>query len=896
MGTILCSAPLQAATYEVLQEFRVPGAQPMSALVQAGDGDFYGTTVAGGASGRGTVFRLTAGGGQIQLVSFAGNSGAFRGGAPVAGLTPGPDGALYGTTTEGGSSGFGTIFRIGSGGAFSTLVDFTGSSGLARGSVPSQLASHPDGNLYGTTQGGGTGGLGTVFRVTTAGGLTTLVDFTGTGGVAAGAAPRGPLAVQGSTLFGVSGSGGAGDFGTIFKITTSGAFTLMASFTGTAGTTQGAVPGGGLHLHSDGKLYGTTRSGGTSDQGTFFKITTAAAPVFTLLRSFADATGSLPGGTLARDGMGALYGTTSGGGVHGLGTCYKITSAGVHTVLGSFTGSSGTLPGAAPEDGLVLGNDGLLYGTASAGGTGNRGAVFQLTTAGEFTALTDFGDASGWHPGGAPVADGSGGYLFPLVSGGSGGAGLLVSLATGGSISPAAVLGNAAGDNPVGSLLKVGSDFYGVTERGGASGRGAAFRYRPATGPVKVSDFTSLSGGLSEGPFIAGTDGALYGVSREGGTGNRGTIYKLTTAGVRTRLVSFTGTTGAAKGQRPRGPLALGPDGNFYGVTERGGTADAGTLFRMNASGTLTVLAEFAANGPRLPLGGLITGGDGKLYGTTSAGGSADAGTFFQINPGSGTWVSLAEFTGSSGPAAGSRPVGPLAGGEAGVFYGLTAAGGAANHGGCFRYDAAAGLQTLVEFTGSGGSAPGVGLADLGAGNFAVGGVVAAGPDLLYGVTPAGGAGGGGVAFRLTLGTPPSPFSQWRQTFAGDAAAPLLADPDADGLPLLMEYALGLLPTVNDTASMPAAALYSYASDDVRLRLILTRDPARSDVTLTVQAASYPEGPWEPLATSVMGAPFSGAGYVSGDAATPGLKTIEIRDTVTSANAPRRFLRVKATL
>ena len=772
MGTFLCPDPLRAVTYEVLQEFRVPGAQPLSALVQAGDGDFYGTTVAGGESGHGTVFRLTAAGVQTHVVSFTGNAGAAPGGAPVAGLTPGPDGALYGTTTEGGTHGFGTIFRIGSAGAFTTLVDFTGSSGLARGSVPSQLAIHPDGNLYGTTQGGGTGGFGTVFRVTTAGGLTTLVDFTGTDGGVAGAAPRGPLAVQGSTLFGVTESGGAGDFGTIFKVTTSGAFSLMASLTGAAGTNPGAAPRGGLHLHSDGHLYGTTRYGGASDQGTFFRITTETIPILTLLRSFADATGSLPGGALAQDGAGALYGTTSGGGVYGLGTCYKITATGVHTLLGSFTGNAGPMPGAAPEEGLVLGSDGQLYGAASAGGTGNRGTLFRLTTAGGFTALTDFGDASGWHPGGAPVADGMGGYLFPLVSGGSKGMGLLTTLTPGGSNHPAAVLGNASGDNPAGSLLKVGNDFYGLTERGGASGRGTAFRYQAATGPVTISDFTSLSGSLSEGPFITGTDGALYGISREGGTSNRGTIYKLTTAGVRTRLVSFTGTTGAAKGQRPRGPLALGPDGNFYGVTERGGAADAGTLFRMKASGTLTVLAEFTAGGPRLPLGGLITGGDGKLYGTTSAGGAADAGTLFQVNPATGTWMLLGEFTGSSGLAAGSRPVGTLASNGAGVVYGLTTAGGAANYGGCFCYDAASGLRTLVEFTGKTGGAPGAGLADLGAGNFAVGGVVAAGPNLLYGVAPAGGPGGGGVAFRLTLGSAQSPFSQWRQSFAGDAAAP----------------------------------------------------------------------------------------------------------------------------
>ncbi len=244
----------------------------------------------------------------------------------------------------------------------------------------------------------------------------------------------------------------------------------------------------------------------------------------------------------------------------------------------------------------------------------------------------------------------------------------------------------------------------------------------------------------------------------------------------------------------------------------------------------------------------------------------------------------LGEFTSSSGLAAGSRPVGTLASAGAGVVYGLTTVGGADNCDGCFCYDRASGLRTLVEFTGKTGAAPGAGLADLGGGNFAVGGVVAAGPNLLYGEAPAGGPGGGGVAFRLTLDSAQSPFSQWRQTFAGDAAAPMLADPDADGVPLLMEYALGLLPTVHDAATMPAAGLYPDPSGEVRLRLILTRDPARSDVTITVQAASDPAGPWDPLASSVMGAPFSGTGYPSGDAATPGLKTSEIRDTATSSS------------
>jgi len=172
------------------------------------------------------------------------------------------------------------------------------------------------------------------------------------------------------------------------------------------------------------------------------------------------------------------------------------------------------------------------------------------------------------------------------------------------------------------------------------------------------------------------------------------------------------------------------------------------------------------------------------------------------------------------------------------------------------------------------------------------GGLVA-GPDgHLYGVTAGGGSGGGGTAFRLRLASPATPFDSWKSVELGDLTLPDGADPDGDGLPILLEYALSLQPRRADTVVLPAAAVHQDA-DGARLHMVLTRDPGRSDISLLVQAADDLRGPWSTVAASVAGAPFSGAGYVGGDAATPGLKTVEIRDIESMSSASRRFMRLK---
>jgi uncharacterized repeat protein (TIGR03803 family) len=867
--TALLTAPAAGAEFELLASFQRGAAQPMAALTETG-GFFYSTAVSGGAHGGGAVLRMDAAGAVTLLASLR---PAEHGAGPVAAPAAAADGTLYGTATAGGAGGFGTVYKVTPEGALSAVVSFTGSSGAARGSVPQGLVRHTDGNFYGLTAAGGTGGQGTVFRLTPEGVLTTLADFTGVAGAMPGAQPQGTPVFSGNTLYGVTKGGGASGMGTVFSVTAAGAFTSMAAFTGAAGARPGAEPAGGLLL-AGGAFYGTTEFGGANDFGTAFRITAAGG--FTSLRSFADATGSQPAGSLTAGGDGALYGATAAGGTSGAGTLYRLTTTGAHTVLTNLSPATG----ATPRGGLITGADGSLYGAASAGGAGNGGAFFKVTTTGVFTPLAAVTPAAGWLPSGPPVEDTPGVFLFPMAAGGAHGGGVLSQLTSGGTVTTAASAGGTTGDVPAGTLLKNGAHWYGVALRGGTADRGTAFRYSAASGLTLLASYANGTGSVPDGGLITGGDGALYGTAMEGGTALQGTLYKVTTAGARTRLVSFTGTGGAAKGSRPRGRLVFAANNNYYGLCEMGGAANAGTLFRMSAAGTVTILAEFSATGPRHPLGGLVSAADGSLYGTVSAGGAHGAGALLRVLPSANTWSTVADFAPGT---TGSTPAGALLATADGAICGLTTAGGSSGAGTVWRYTAAAGLETLAAFTGENGPAPGTGSA-LHDAVLHTGGLCAGSDGTLYGVTAGGGPGGGGTAFRIL-----TPLQRWKRTLLGDTTAPDDGDPDADGLVNLMEYALGTHPL--EPGPSP---LVPVLQPEGLLAITVPRDPVRSDIIITIEATSDPAGPWTTIATSTRGTPFTGPGYLSGDSTSPGLKSVLIRDPGSSAT--RRFLRLVCRL
>jgi uncharacterized repeat protein (TIGR03803 family) len=371
--------------------------------------------------------------------------------------------------------------------AFSVLYSF---KGLNDGRDPhAGPLVKVKGKLYGTTEygGGSCHGRcfgGTVFSITTSGTESVLHSFETASGD--GKNPRAGIIDGTGTLYGttVHGGGASCYCGTVFKLTLSGAETVLYSFTGKP---DGFGPDAGL-LDVDGTLYGTTINGGANGDGTVFAI--APSGTETVLHSFA----GKPDGAHPYAGLvnvnGTLYGTTTSGGANcgstgGCGTVFTITPSGAETVLYSFNGGPGD--GRYPTQADLLDVDGTLYGTTKHGGPNNGGTVFSLTTSGSETVLHSFG-------------------------------------------------GTEDGVFPYGGLLDVNGTLYGTTSNGGT---GSCLRYGDVPGCGTVFK-TTTSGtetvlhnfdGLKEGRFpysgLIDVSGMLYGTTTAGGAKNAGTVYSI---------------------------------------------------------------------------------------------------------------------------------------------------------------------------------------------------------------------------------------------------------------------------------------------------------------------------------------------------------------------------------
>ncbi|MGA3008462.1 MAG: choice-of-anchor tandem repeat GloVer-containing protein, partial [Opitutaceae bacterium] len=269
------------------------GVGPDAALVQGSDGYFYGTTMVGGSSNDGTVFKTTPAGALTTLVSFTGPNGA----QPMAGLIEGTDGNFYGTTDGGGSSNDGTVFKTTPAGVLTTLVSFNGINGAQ---PMAALVEGTDGNFYGTTAGGGSNADGTVFQITSTGALTTLVSFNGTNG----SDPNGLVRGSDGNFYGTTQEGGSGGYGTLYKISPAGILTTLVSFDGVIGD----APLAALVQGTDGNFYGTTSGQDFGDYGTVFMMTPAGT--LTFLASFNGANGDDPSAALVQGSDGNFYGTT----------------------------------------------------------------------------------------------------------------------------------------------------------------------------------------------------------------------------------------------------------------------------------------------------------------------------------------------------------------------------------------------------------------------------------------------------------------------------------------------------------------------------------------------------------------------------------------------------------
>lgn len=634
---LLCAGlamPLSATAVIVQELYSFPAlASPTSVLVQDSAGALYGTTSSGGDYGVGTIYRATTNGLIQTLVSFNNTNGNF----PNNDLVFGEDGALYGTTLQGGSNSCGTIFRVTTNGFLTTLLSF---DFFPKGAFPEfGLVRGTDGYFYGTTSSGGPefNYGGTVFRLTTNGTLTTLASFSGFSALN-GSRPAALAIGKDSTLYGITMGGGINDSGTIFKVATNGALTTLAPFA----DTNGQKAFSSLAVGSNGTLYGviTGNNPWTTD---LFQVTTNGA--LTILASSTNGFTFNPRLALASNGD--IYGTAfpyNFPSAYMGGVMFKFTPSDGFTVLTSFADSNLYNPSA----GLAFGKDGALYGATATGGDFNYGAVFRANTNGDLTTLAYFEHTNGL--------------------------------------------------DPMGGLTQADDGlFYGTTSQGGKYNEGTLFRLTANGTLTYLVIFDGTNGYFPLGNLVVGSDKALYGVTSSGGTNWTGTVFKITTNGVFTTLTEFDGTNISY----PSAGLIGDEDGFFYGTTSGGGTNDAGTVFRINNNGVLTILASFPGTNQFFPSSALLHGSDGNFYGTTYFGGIYNVGTVFKVRT-NGDITTLASFDNTNG----ANPQATLIEGLDGAFYGTTPSGGSNNWGTVFRINTSGTLNALASF----GSYPNLGL------------------------------------------------------------------------------------------------------------------------------------------------------------------------------------------
>jgi uncharacterized repeat protein (TIGR03803 family) len=755
---------------------RADGIAPLGAMLQGHDGNLYGTTFEGGANNLGSVYKLSAGGAQVLLHSFAGSDGAH----PSAGLIQGRDHNLYGSTAYGGASGNGGLFKITPQGALTPLYSFVGAPDGAN--PHAGLIQSTDGNFYGTATYGGAHATGTLFKITAAGTLTVIHSFSAldaNGANSDGAYPYAGL-IQGKdgNLYGAATSGGPGGNGTLFKITRSGKLTLLHFFQADQGGTNGdgANPYGTLVQATDGNFYGDAASGGSYGFGTIFRLTPQGQ--FTTLYSFngaANFDGENPIGGLIQGKDGNLYGTTEGGndgttldstiGGDIWATVFKMTPSGTLTTLYSFYGA------ANPYAGLIQATDGDFYGTAFKGGAYGCGEVFKVDPSGNLTPLYAFG---GNGDGGAPrgrLVRGSDGSLYGTTdTGGVYGYGSVFRTTTAGAVTVLyAFTAQADGGGPGGLTLGRDGAFYGATSYGG-NGTGALYKITPEGGLTVLYTFSATSGypkyANSDGAYpsaalIQATDGQFYGTTRSGGANGAGTVFRITSKGVLTTLHSFSALSNGSYGTNsdgatPRSTLVQARDGGLYGATYAGGANGNGVVFKITTLGALTVVYTFSATDGQgfnadgtSPIGGLTLDKTGNFYGVTYSGGANGTGVVYKLTPG-GTLTTLYSFGAWNGywlpNSDGAFPATDLLEGKDGNLYGTTAFGGQEGFGTLFKITQAGQLTTLYSFSA-------LGDLPIGANNDGAtpqSALMQNTNGALYGATYEGGSYGWGTLFQIT--------------------------------------------------------------------------------------------------------------------------------------------------
>ena len=744
-GQPIC--PRGLANVQILKSFGgttfVDGQNPVGQLIETGNGALFGVTAQGGKKGGGTIFKLNLDGtGYSVLHEFgvSNSDGSFPGS-----LVRGKDGAFYGTTSKGGTNGYGIVFKFSPAeNAFAVLYNFIPYGENPSGFDPytsSSLIQGNDGTLYGTAANGYYPTTNVVFRLGPDGqGFQVLHIIE---------PPLGeqidPPLVQGSdgALYGVARNGGTNTLGTVFKLNTDGSgYRVLYNFVG--GTGDGAHPEAALIQASDGTLYGTTGSGGNFGLGTIFKIDTNGAAyqmVYSLNVATIYGAGAQQSVIQATDGN--LYSVNFGGG-DATGAAFEFNpgdgSFELLHVFGTFPGD-----GVGPAGPMVQASNGALYGTTYHGGALGLGAVFTMRLDGTgYQLLYSFGatikDSAG--PAASLVRSLDGAIAGTTTAGGIKGQGTVFTMAPdGNAFSVLHSFGGQPqdGSDPQSSLAE-GTDgaFYGTTFTGGTNNAGTIFQISAdglIYGLLHEFGLTPGDGVNPRAPLIQGTNGSLYGTTLSGGISNLGTVFRVNPDGTAYQVLHSFGVD-SNDGAGPWAGLLLGMDGALYGTTYSGGTNRTGTVFRLNQDGSNYGLLRGFPGG--FPAANLVQGGDGSLYGTDLFGGRNGQGAVFKLSPDGSNFQLLHSF--GSDASDGRVPQAALVFASDGGIYGTTTSGGEKSGGTVYRLNPDGSDYSVIH---SFGSNAGDGLTPQAALLQGPGGVS-------FGTTVRGGGNGAGTIFLLT--------------------------------------------------------------------------------------------------------------------------------------------------
>ena len=595
--------------YQVLHHFNGANGESPKNLNQFNSDFIYGTTAEGGANGKGLVYKIDPDGSNFQVLhSFNGTNGSNPSGGVVM-LTVNEVTYLYGVTENGGTNDIGVIYRISpNGNNFSRQYNFSLSSGASP-----QGPLIKDGNvLYGATRSGGIGHGGAVFSYDAdADSYQKLHEFFYSDFGPIEYYPTGPLLNYNGVLYGTTEYGGSLGLGVIYRLDNDGSgFQVIHEFDDYNGDD-------GRLTEFNNQIYGITAGETfiTASDGTIYRLNPDGSG-FQTLHSFIKPNGYSPSGSLIKAMDGSLYGlTTYGGNGPSYGIAFRIQPDGTNfTILHSIGvyGSEGR-----PFGSLVQASNGGLYGMYNIQATSSPGNVFKLTTVPPVTYTTY--DIFCWGPDCPmyPVASlmqASDGNLYGMTpkTGAYAEDGNIFRISTNGTNYTLLKKFNGTnGADPAGSLIQAPDGYlYGMTENGGLNGFGVIFKIRmDGTGFQKIfefgENFNAAYGAHPKGSLLLGSDGKLYGMTRVGGSGLGGTVFRIGTGGgAFSVLHNFNGTNGAF----PVGSLVEDVNTGFlFGMTEEGGTHNLGTIFKIKKNGTsFQKLLDFNSNNGKHPKGDLL--------------------------------------------------------------------------------------------------------------------------------------------------------------------------------------------------------------------------------------------------------------------------------------------------